>query len=48
MVMFKRYGQMWYTTRNEAEKYRTPPDIIVYDSGLDAYYIKQVQSIWDF
>lgn len=45
---FERYGQTWYHTIPEAEKHRQPPDRIVYDKGMSAYYIKQKKSIWNF
>ena len=45
---FERYGQTWYYSRLDAEKHRQPPDTIVYDKGMSAYYIKQKKSIWNF
>ena len=45
---FERYGRTWYHTRPSAEKHRQPPDTIVYDESMSAYYIKQKKPFWNF
>ena len=48
-MKFERYGQTWYTTRLEMEATKQPGETIWFDSGLNAYCIKEKRkSIWDF
>lgn len=39
MARFYKYGRFWYTTKQDALKYRGKQSIIYYDAGMSAYYI---------
>ena len=49
MSTFKRYGQTWYTTKDEVESVKKPGEHVWFDKGLNAYHIKKTtKGIWAF
>ena len=50
-MIFRRYGRLWYTTKREAKTARRFNERVLFDKGMNAYYIirpKTKKSIWDF